>query len=353
VRSLPERPAAGNPAPPTGARGSGHRCSRQRSSRRTACLACWWEARLSRAGEAALAAERGTLAPVPIGLISGNTHREGFRPPSAPDRVIEALRQVIRHPRVSDRELTEIIGPPDFLTGCAVTGDLAAMAAGQATDLVLDASITARADGRQIIIENTPPYFSTDDVLSGMARRAREYQWARNHPELRRQARLPLADVRDESSRGSYRFVCVPEPGSGDEVIERLSRVYGVQARVRVHLPKPLPRMIRKDSGPSAMRIFSAAWRSWRRPLSRLGESAGQEAPAAGPARQEQRGPLDWHAADVAFMWPCRIRRASSTTRTVGFGGSPRGSLPSPPGVRARSRRGSSRCSPLPHRRGC
>ena len=161
-------------------------------------------------------------------------HREGFRPPSPPDRVIEALRQVIRHPRVSDRELTEIIGPPDFLTGCAVTGDLAAMAAGQATDLVLDASITARADGRQIIIENTPPYFSTDDVLSGMARRAREDQWARNHPELRRQTRLPLADVRDESSRGSYRSVCVPEPGSGDEVIERLSRVYGVQARVRV-----------------------------------------------------------------------------------------------------------------------
>ena len=165
---------------------------------------------------------------------------------------------------------------------------------GGAGDLVLDASITARADGRQIIIENTPPYFSTDDVLSGMARRAGEYQWARNHPELRRQARLPLADVRDESSRGSYSFVCVPEPGSGlVKVIERLSRVYGVQARARVHLPKPLPRMIRKDSGPSAMRIFSTAWRSWRRPLSRLGESAGQEAPAAGPARQEQRGPLD------------------------------------------------------------
>jgi hypothetical protein len=69
--------------------------------------------------------------------------------------VIEALRQVIRHPRVSDRELTEIIGPPDFLTGCAVTGDLAAMAAGQATDLVLHASITAApAGGRQGRVES-------------------------------------------------------------------------------------------------------------------------------------------------------------------------------------------------------
>jgi len=153
------------------------------------------ETRLSRAGEVALAAERGTLAPVPIGLINGNTHREGVRPPFAPDRVIKALRQVIRHPRVSDGELTEIIGAPDFLTGCAVTGDLAAMAAGQATDLVLYASVTAGEDGRQIIIENTPPYFSTDDVVSGIAQRARDH--------------------------------------------------YGFQTRVPVLLPKPLPRMIR------------------------------------------------------------------------------------------------------------
>jgi hypothetical protein len=104
--------------------------------------------------------------------------------------VIEALRQVIRHPRVSDRELTEIIGPPDYLTGCAVTGDLAAMAAGQATDLVLHASITAApAGGRQGRVES-----------------------------------------------GQLPFRLCPEPGSGlDEVIGRLSRVYGVQARVRVH----------------------------------------------------------------------------------------------------------------------
>ena len=60
------------------------------------------------------------------------------------------------------------------------------------------------------------------------------------------QSRLPLADVSDVSSRGNYRFVCVPEPGIGPhEVIEQLRLVYGVQTRVRVRLPKPLPRMIR------------------------------------------------------------------------------------------------------------
>ena len=41
------------------------------------------EARLSPAGQIALAAERGQIAPVPIGLINGNTHRQGTRPHSA------------------------------------------------------------------------------------------------------------------------------------------------------------------------------------------------------------------------------------------------------------------------------
>jgi DNA gyrase subunit A len=39
------------------------------------------EAGLSRAGQVVLAAERGELAPVPVGLINGNVYREGLRPP--------------------------------------------------------------------------------------------------------------------------------------------------------------------------------------------------------------------------------------------------------------------------------
>ena len=35
---------------------------------------------------------------------------------------------VIRRPRVPDDEITAIIGPPGFLTGCEVSGDLAALA---------------------------------------------------------------------------------------------------------------------------------------------------------------------------------------------------------------------------------
>jgi hypothetical protein len=64
---------------------------------------------------------------------------------------------------------------------------------------------------------------------------------------------------------------------------------------------------------------------------------------------------LVWRDSGVSRPWPAaaRSRRASATTRTAGSGGSPRASPPTPPDVRARSGRGSSRYSPSPRRRGC
>ncbi len=88
------------------------------------------EAGLTRAGEVVLAAERGDLAPVPVGLINGNVYREGLRPPFRPLAIIEALREVIQRPRATGQDLISIVGPPWFVNGCTVTGDFAAMAAG-------------------------------------------------------------------------------------------------------------------------------------------------------------------------------------------------------------------------------
>lgn len=76
------------------------------------------EARLSPAGEVVLAAERGDLAPVPVGLINGSAYRDGTSPPFRPERVIDAVRQIMSRPGVSDAELVEAVGVPDFLTGC-------------------------------------------------------------------------------------------------------------------------------------------------------------------------------------------------------------------------------------------
>ncbi len=204
--------------------------------------------RLSPAGQAALAAERGQIAPVPIGLINGNTHREGTRPPFRPQGVIGAVREVLRRPRATSRQLIDIVGPPDFITGCTVGGDIDALVAGRPALLRLQARVRISDESQGVIVvDNLPPYVSTDEVCRSVAHRATEHRWARDHPGLGRATRLPVADVRDHSARDRYWFTCTPEPGAAPEVVaDQLKEVYGVSTEVRAALPRPLPAMIRQ-----------------------------------------------------------------------------------------------------------
>ncbi len=206
------------------------------------------EARLSGAGQVALAAERGHLAPVPIGLINGNVYRNGTRPPFRPEGIIEALRQIIRRPRTPGKDLTGIIGPPYFLNGCTVTGDFDALAAGRPTTLRLQARVTISSDHSRVLIENFPPNASPDEAGRSLASLAGMREWATDYPDLHRHARLPLKDLRDESpqARDTDLIVCIPEPGTTPEQPrDQLLNVYGVYTKVPVALPRPLPAMIR------------------------------------------------------------------------------------------------------------
>jgi hypothetical protein len=205
------------------------------------------DAGLSRAGEVVLAAERGSLAPVPVGLINGNVYREGLRPPFRPLAIIEALREVIQRPRVTSKDLTSIVGPPCFLNGCTVTGDFAAMAAGRPTTLRLEARVTVSDDHRRVLIQNFPPNANPDEVATTLASRASIRAWAAEHPGLYSRTHLPLGDIRDESSeRHGDLLVCVPSRGTtAGELREHLMNVYGVHTTVRVDLPRSLPAMLR------------------------------------------------------------------------------------------------------------
>lgn len=203
-------------------------------------------AQLSPPGKIALAAERSELAPVPIGLINGNTYRDGSRPPFRPSGVIEAVRRVLRHPDISADDLTAIVGPPDFLTGCTATGDFAALAAGQPVMLQLRAQVSIGEDRRSVIVQNLPPNANPDEVVLSLARRASEPDWAARHPGLNRATRLPLAGVRDLPTHSSDRFVCTPEPGTEPGLLaEQLLDIYGISTAVRVALPGPLPDLIK------------------------------------------------------------------------------------------------------------
>jgi DNA gyrase/topoisomerase IV subunit A len=225
------------------------------------------EARLSPAGQAALAAERGQTAPVPVGLINGNTCQWGTRPPFRPAAVIDAIRQVIARPEITSRQIAAIVGPPDFMTGCTVTGDLAGLAAGRPVDLRLDARVTVTDEARLsarvpeggagsflspernrtlVVVDNLPPIVSVSEAARAIANRARKRRWAPGHPGLDNWTRLPVMDVLDLSARGDYLVACVPKPGAAPEELRRqLLEIEGVTTTIPAALPQPLGTMIR------------------------------------------------------------------------------------------------------------
>lgn len=206
------------------------------------------EARITDAGRVALAAERGEIAPVPIALINGNTYCQGLRPPFRPRAIIDAVREVIKRPGVADVELAGIAGPPCFMTGCVIAGDLAALAAGRRTELRLQPQVSISAD-REVVIENVPPNISTDDTARVIASRARSRPWAQDHPGLHHIAYLPLADLEDETSELSSpfgRIICTPKPGTSPERLrDMLLDIPGVYTTMPVALPQPLPTLIK------------------------------------------------------------------------------------------------------------
>lgn len=207
------------------------------------------ESRLTDAGRVVLAAERRDLAPVPVGLINGNTYRDGTQPPFRPLAVIEAIRHVIRQPRATAQDIISIVGPPDFITGCTVTGDLEAFAAGQPTELRLQAKITISDDGRAVIVENIPPNITTDDAAASIATRAEQTSDPSQPSALRTATRLGVRSVRDESNSRTPdgRIVCEPATGvPPEEVRDQLTGVYGVYTTIYVALPRSLPATIRQ-----------------------------------------------------------------------------------------------------------
>jgi DNA gyrase subunit A len=203
--------------------------------------------RLSAAGQVALAAERGDIAPVPIGLINGNVYARGTRPPFRPQAVIDALRPVIQRPRVTSNELTGIIGAPYFLNGCTVTGDFAALAAGRPAILRLEARVSISEDEGSVRIENFPPNANPDETAQSLASRASVREWAADHPGLHQRAQLALSDLRDESSgQHGDLLVCVPARGTTPgQLRDQLRDIYGVYTTIPVALPRPLPALLR------------------------------------------------------------------------------------------------------------
>lgn len=176
------------------------------------------ECRLTPLGEAALAAERGEVGVLPIGLINGNLHADGFDAPLDPRRAIEAIRAVHEAGGVSDVEIARIVGGPVFRCGCDVEGDLAAWASGEPTELTLSARIAIEGEHR-LVVSNLPPDSTVGEVAQAIAGRVG--------------AGLPVRDVAADPKRDATRLVVTLRDGAdAGSAREVLAGLWGVRRTV-------------------------------------------------------------------------------------------------------------------------
>ena len=192
------------------------------------------EVRLSPVGALALAAERGELGPVPLGLIEGSLYRDGPVPPFDPSAVVEALASG-----------SADAGPPVLPTGGTVDGDVDALLAGRRATLRLGCTVVREPDA--LVITQVPLGVEVDRVEQSLAARYRSLDPTRRRyvdvpvPEPVEPPPFTVLDVREESSvRAGLRVVCRLTPGSDAEAAEAWVRsVWPVTVAVDCRLPAP------------------------------------------------------------------------------------------------------------------
>jgi len=191
---------------------------------------------LSRLGEAALAAERGEIGALPIGLINGTTHAGGGRPPLDPNRAVAAIRAAA-DPATSDEDLVRLAGLPSFPTGCEVDADQAMVASGNEVDVVLSARLEQR-DG-VLIFSDLPPDSSSEEAeeaIADLVLRPAESSSA-----------LPIRSIRNESAKGRTRIV-VELKASTDSaaVLARIEQLQPLRKTVPLRFGRPLIEHLRQ-----------------------------------------------------------------------------------------------------------
>ena len=243
------------------------------------------ECRLSRAGELVVAAEAGTTAAVPAGLINGTWWRGAAQPPLDPFGVISAIRHLIDDPGLPDGQILQIAGGPISTTRSELTGDFEALARGRRTTIREAARIT-RTDAPvppapaepprkrgpfrlaesprprprpvHLIIDSVPRHISEPDLTEEITGPIRPENWDPPYPptgtppqitELHDRLAasvLPIAEIRSEGRQAHIRLEIRLRPGSDPHrVLAQLGCMDGLAVELAAQFPAPLAGLLR------------------------------------------------------------------------------------------------------------
>jgi DNA gyrase subunit A len=206
------------------------------------------ECRLTELGEAALAAERGELGPLPIALTNGDLHQGGRRPPLDPTRVVEAIRAAASG--ASDESIIQMIGLPSFPSRCEVAGDLAAFASGRPCEVVASAvMVDGHARGRPTVTITALPPFTSASLIAESVQQAAAFHGRGRlglQPSTDEAAPCPVSDVNDGSAGGQTHLIVTGRPEVSHADVRRfLDQVRTVHQHVQVELRRPIAALLR------------------------------------------------------------------------------------------------------------
>ncbi|MCX6520293.1 MAG: hypothetical protein NTZ21_06495 [Actinobacteria bacterium] len=204
------------------------------------------ESRLAPLGLAALGAERAVRSPIPIGLVNGDLHVGGVRPPFDPSRVVAALRAVSAG--AADRDLVDLVGRPSFPTGCDVELDVDAFVEGHETTLTTTAQL--HIEGDRFVVTGLPPDASASELARSIAARVESAaRWGDAAPgRLGRERPLPpIIGVDDDSTADETRLVLTAEAGTTTAAMRSfLATLWHFRRAFAVQLDRPLATVIRE-----------------------------------------------------------------------------------------------------------
>jgi hypothetical protein len=189
------------------------------------------EARLSAYGALALAAERGEVGPVPLGLVEGSWTSEGPVPPFAPAAVVGAMLA-----GGADA------GPPVMPGGGTVEGDIDALLRGEPVRLTLGCTI--RPEGGNLVITELPVGVTVDQVLQAVVQRGMRYEDDADGRRTRlvRRRSSPVVAIVDETTPRDGLRVLVRLVERSDLLLARtwLRDVRPVTVEIDARLPEPM-----------------------------------------------------------------------------------------------------------------
>jgi len=194
------------------------------------------EVRLADYGVLALAAERGEVGPVPIGLVEGSWAVGGPVPPFDPAAVVGAL--LAGAPDA---------GPPAPPGGGNVEGDVEGLLRGSAVRLTVGCTI--RPEGGNLVITEIPLGVPGGQVFASIVDRAMRYtegaDGRRSVPVRRRGS--PVVGVRDETTPHDGVRILVTLAERADLLLARdwLRGVWPVTVELDARLPAPMAERLR------------------------------------------------------------------------------------------------------------